>query len=144
MKTPFNMLCGVGVLIVAVWVARSSADVKADTQGMVTIEGELRSATSLFGETKPKEKTSPLAAGEPGGVLVEDRFVLLLVDGRVLAKLEAVLPTPDTVVRVRGISHDTGRSLTPVRIEYKSGDGWRVFDLPLSGTLAPSVLGGDE
>jgi hypothetical protein len=112
--------------------------------GLVTVEGELRPAAALFGPLPDGKPWAPVEAGEPGGVWADGRFVLLLVDGRVLARLGAALPDPAAPVRVRGIVHDNGRAVTPVRIEYRSAGGWVVFDLPRSGTLAPAVLEGDE
>lgn len=121
----------------------AKADGGRDRWGAV--EGELRSAASLFaaGTRTPALDRAALAKGLPGGVLAGKKFVLLLVDGRVLGKLYAALPEDANAVRVQGIVHDAGRSMTPERIEYKKSGGWKRFDFPLSGTSAGEVYGGE-
>jgi hypothetical protein len=136
---------GVAAVAAAAWAARPTAGAGAGEDGLTTAEGELRPAAALFGPPPAAGKAAdPLADGGPGGLWADDKFVLLLVDGRVLAKLRAALPGPATLVRARGIAHDKGRAIDPVRIEYKVDGEWVAFDLPRSGTLAPTVLGGDE
>ncbi len=113
------------------------------------IEGELHSAASLFadnntdGTQRAKLDRAALNNGLPGGVVANGKFIVLLVDGRVLGKLQAALAEDSNAIRVQGIMHDGGRSLTPGRIEYRSAGNWRPFDLPVSGTLATEVSGGD-
>jgi hypothetical protein len=124
--------------------------VKPGVGDLQVLEGELRAASTLFGETKTIEPrdfqadTQSLTRGLPGGILTSKGFTMLLVDGRVLAKLRDVQRPGENAVRVYGILHDEGRSLTPFRIEYRDDRQWITFDLPTSGTLAPGVLGGDD
>jgi hypothetical protein len=124
---------------------------RAGVNGLKLLEGELHAASILF-KAMPMEAQETLDAdlkslgsGLPGGLLVKDKLTLLLVDGRVLGRLRTLQPKRDNAVRVYGVLHDDGRSMTPVRIEYRNEGEWLTFDLPLSGTLAGGgVLGGDE
>ncbi len=125
-----------------------AGDARPGADGLQVIRGELRAASGLFakGKQSPAEPSDQeaLARGTPGGVLTPKGLTLLLVDGRVLAGLRAAQPRWENVVRVTGILHDEGRSMTPLRVEYLDDGKWLPFDLPLSGTTAPGVQGGDE
>jgi hypothetical protein len=136
-----------------------SVPVQVHGESLRMLDGELRAALALFKENLPGSEatdagTDPesqedldmeaLERGSPGGIVVDEHFSLILVDGRVLARLRAAQVGRINRIRVSGLLHDDCQSITPLRIEYLSGGRWIVFDLPISGTLGPSVLRGDQ
>jgi hypothetical protein len=137
---------------------RQSRLVLVGGEALRQVEGELRAASSLFDAAPNGPQTDgaedlgvaeerdmeALEKGLPGGVLTKGRLCLLLVDGRVLAKLRAAQVGRPNRIRAAGLLHDGGNALTPFRIEYLRGGQWVTFNLPASGTSGPSVLRGDE
>jgi hypothetical protein len=151
---PAGVRTGVTVLLVVVigLAGLASGGSSTDDSREVTIEGELRSLESFFSQSSvgadaagtERLDSSALARGMPGGILAGNTFTLLLVDGRLLARMRDARLRGSIRVRATGLRHDQGRALTPFKIEYLEGERWAVFDLPLSGSAGPSAVRGDE
>ncbi len=133
-------------------VRMASGGAGTDDGLQATVEGRLCSAAALFNPLQDAVKEAgmdrrddeALVHGLPGGILTGDQFTLLLVDGRLLARLRRARPKGPIRIRATGLRHDEGRCLTPLKLEYQEGDRWIVFDLPLSGSAGPASLRGDE
>ena len=108
--------------------------------GITRVEGTLLRSIAVATEGVAKEHEPSRHSGQPIGLKTEDGFCMLLVDGRLLDDLA------DKRARARasGIVHDSGRSLTPFRIELFEQGRWVTFDLPHSGVSGSGVVGGDE
>jgi hypothetical protein len=133
-------------------VGLSSGGAGTDDGIQATVEGQLCSSAALFNPPRDAVKQKwtdqrddeALARGLPAGILAGEKFTLLLVDGRLLARLPHNRPGGPIRIRATGLRHDEGRCLTPLKLEYQDGDRWIVFDLPLSGSAGPASLRGDE
>lgn len=106
------------------------------------IEGTLVAAACVDSKQISACNQHTLVTGQPAGLMMERRFTMLLIDGRILAQT-CTISTPGKL-RISGILHRGGLAMSVFRIEQNCGQGWTVVDLPHTGTLAQGAGGGDE
>lgn len=108
-----------------------------------TEEGDLWAAECMATSGSDKRCTdSALRAGKPGGLLTGSRFVLLLLDGRILAG-SCNGQTPSRL-RASGALHLGDRAMTVFSLAALCGGTWQVVDLPFSGVLGNGTESGNE
>jgi hypothetical protein len=140
MKTSFHV-SAVLLLLVAVGAAAGepfTRDLAPDV-----VEGPVRAAECVgSGDQTPACTQRALTAGQPGGILDGQRFTVLLVDGRILARTCAA--GSGGRLRASGVLHQNGFEMSLARLEQDCGQGWFTVDVPHAGTLAEGAAGGDE
>jgi hypothetical protein len=140
MKILFRLLAAAPVLVV---VGAATAEALSKELAPDVVEGTLAAAECVVsGDQMPVCNQRVLAAGQPGGVLLGQRFTMLLVDGRILARTCAV--TGSGQLRASGVLHQEGATMSLFRLEQNCGQGWRIVDVPHAGTLVEGAAGGDE
>lgn len=108
-----------------------------------TEEGDLWAAecVATFGSDRRCTERA-LSAGKPGGILQAGRFVLLLLDGRILA--QSCSGPPPARVRASGVLHQGSRAMTVFSLSALCEGNWQVVDLPFSGIQGNGTESGNE
>ena len=132
-------------LIVAFPGAAPASDELPEYLAPDSTEGALWAAECVATPKARTECNGPaLSEGKPGGLLTNDRFTLLLIDGRILARTCAALSGKSGRLKAAGFAHADRGAMTVFRLEEDCGEGWKVVDLPHSGATGGGAEGGDE
>jgi hypothetical protein len=133
-----------GLLLLGVIGGHANADRPPPELAPDVVEGALW-ATQCIGVERADQSCNAraLAAADPGGLLSDGRYTLLLLDSRVLLRSCAARQS-SARVRARGLLHDRGRAMTVFYLEEKCDQDWRPVALPYSGISGAGAEGGDE
>lgn len=137
-----NNIDGPGNLEEVRYIRRGPATPTMQVNTVGIVQGTLSSAQQWANRRKRDNRRLVNGGNLPGGLMTGNKFTILLIDAEIFAHLTDLIH--DGPVRVSGIIHHDGKSITPFRIEYKRDGTWETYDLPHSGISGPGVLGGDE